>query len=101
MKKVRNSQWSPLTHPGDQQTRDAMAAKDYAETHSHVKALIGRVVKEGLKLAEAFSADFFQWYVTLFSPSVQAGILKAGDLAHETLPFIFESRSSTVNSQPV
>nr|WP_063791584.1 Fic family protein [Burkholderia ambifaria] len=81
IEKVRNGQWSPLTHPEDRQTRDAMAAKGYAETHSHVKALIGRVVNEGLKPAEAFSADFFQWYVTLFSPSVQAGILKAGDLA--------------------
>ncbi|SAL87009.1 filamentation induced by cAMP protein Fic [Caballeronia choica] len=81
IEKVRNGQWSPLTHPKDGQTRDAMAAKGYAETHSHVKALIGRVVKEGLNPAKVFSADFFQWYVALFSPSVQAGILKAGDLA--------------------
>jgi Fic family protein len=81
IEKVHNGQWSPLTNPEDRQTRDAMAAKGYAETHNHVKALIGRVVTEGLKPTEAFSADFFQWYVTLFLPSVQAGILKAGDLA--------------------
>jgi Fic family protein len=81
IEKVRAGQWSPLTHPDDRQTRDAMAAKGYAETHSHVKTLIGRVMKDGLKPAEAFSADFFHWYVTLFSPSVQAGILKAADLA--------------------
>lgn len=81
IEKVRNGQWSPLTHPADRQTRDAMAAKGYAQTHSHVKALIGRVVKEELKPAEVFRTDFFEWYVTLFSPSVQAGILKAADLA--------------------
>lgn len=81
IEKVRNGQWDPLTREEDRQTRDTMAAKGYAETHSHVRALIGRVVKDGLRPADAFSADFFQWYVTLFSPSVQAGILKAGDLA--------------------
>jgi Fic/DOC family len=81
IEKVRTGQWSPETNPGDRQTRDAMAAKGYAETHAHVSALIGRVVRDGERPASAFGADFFQWYLTLFSPSVQAGILKVGDLA--------------------
>lgn len=81
IEKVRNGQWSPLTNPEDRQTRDAMAAKGYAATHAHVKALIGHVVEEKLNPAEAFSADFYEWYITLFSPSVQAGILSAADLA--------------------
>lgn len=81
IEKVRNGQWSPLTNETDRQTRDAMAAKGYAETHTHVKGLIGRVVGKGLNPAKAFSDDFYQWYVTLFSPSVQAGILSTGDLA--------------------
>ncbi|MFX1671770.1 Fic family protein [Paraburkholderia sp. A2WS-5] len=79
--KVRTGRWSPETNPDDRQTRDAMAAKGYAETHAHVKALIGRVVRDGERPADAFVADFFQWYLALFSPSVQAGILKVGDLA--------------------
>jgi hypothetical protein len=81
IEKVHSGQWSPETNPEDRRTRDAMAAKGYAETHTHVKALIDRVVREDALPAGAFSADFFQWYLTLFSPSVQAGILKAGDLA--------------------
>lgn len=81
IEKVRNGQWSPLTNPEDRQTRDAMAAKGYAHVHTHVKELIGRVQGEGLDPAKAFTADFYQWYVSLFSPSVQAGILSAGDLA--------------------
>ncbi|MFX1802861.1 Fic family protein [Paraburkholderia sp. A1RO-5] len=79
--KVRTGRWSPETNPDDRQTRDATAAKGYAETHAHVKALIGRVVRDGERPADAFVADFFQWYLALFSPSVQAGILKVGDLA--------------------
>jgi Fic family protein len=81
IEKIRTGQWSPETHPEDRQTRDAMAAKGYAETHAHVKALIGRVLRGGEWPGDAFGADFFQWYLALFSPSVQAGILKAGDLA--------------------
>jgi Fic family protein len=81
IEKVHSGQWSPETHPGDRQTRDAMAAKGYAETHEHVKALIGRVVRDAERPVDAFGADFFQWYLTLFSPSVQAGTLKVGDLA--------------------
>jgi Fic family protein len=81
IEKVRNGAWSPLTNREDRNARDAMAAKGYAETHKRVSALIGRVVSDELKPASAFRSDFFQWYVTLFSPSVTAGILKAGDLA--------------------
>lgn len=81
IEKIRTGQWNPETDPGDRHTRDAMAAKGYAETHAHVKALIGRVVRSGERPADAFGADFFRWYLTLFSPSVQAGVLKVGDLA--------------------
>jgi Fic family protein len=81
IEKVRNGDWSPLTNPGDRQVRDAMAAKGYAETHKRVSILIGRAVWEGLKPASVFRSDFSQWYVTLFSPSVTAGILRAADLA--------------------
>lgn len=81
IEKVRNGQWSPLTNPEDRHTRDAMAAKGYAATHAHVQALIGHVIERKMNPAAAFSADFYDWYVTLFSPSVRAGILSAADLA--------------------
>jgi hypothetical protein len=81
IEKVRGGEWSPLTNPEDRNARDAMAAKGYSETHKRVAALIGSVVSDDLQPVIAFKRDFFQWYVTLFSPSVTAGILKAGDLA--------------------
>jgi Fic family protein len=81
IEKVRSGEWSPLTNPEDRQARDAMAAKGYAETHQRVRTLIGQVVSQGDDPVSALRRDFPQWYVTLFSPSVTAGILKAGDLA--------------------
>ena len=46
-----------------------------------MRALIGQVVSQGDNPVSALRRDFPQWYVTLFSPSVTAGVLKAGDLA--------------------
>jgi hypothetical protein len=79
--KVRNGDWSPLTNKEDRLTRDAMAAKGYGETHARVRSLIGRVVAQAEDPSTTLKRDFSQWYVTLFSPSVSAGILKASDLA--------------------
>lgn len=81
IEKVRSGGWSPLTNPEDRQTRDAMAAKGYAEVHKRVSGLIGKVTSGESDAISTFKSDFSQWYVTLFSPSVTAGILKAGDLA--------------------
>lgn len=81
IEKVRNGNWSPLTHPEDKETQEAMAAKGYAETHKRIRDLIRQVVTASDNPAEALRRDFFQWYVTLFSPSVAAGILKPADLA--------------------
>ena len=58
-----------------------MAAKGYAEVHKRLSALIVKVASEKTDAVSAFKSDFSQWYVTLFSPSVSAGILKAADLA--------------------
>ncbi|WP_144152880.1 Fic family protein [Paraburkholderia sp. BCC1885] len=81
IEKVRAGDWSPLTNPEDRQTQEAMAAKGYEETHKRVRALIAQVVENSENAAESLQKDFFQWYVTLFSPSVAAGILKPEDLA--------------------
>ncbi|MFP3566777.1 Fic family protein [Paraburkholderia sp. SIMBA_030] len=81
IEKIRAGDWSPLTNPEDRQTQEAMAAKGYEETHKRVRALIARVVENSENAVDALRKDFFQWYVTLFSPSVAAGILKPEDLA--------------------
>ncbi|CAN7588424.1 MULTISPECIES: Fic family protein [unclassified Variovorax] len=81
IEKVRNGDWSPLTSEEDRKTRDAMAAKGYAETHKHLREFIGQVLSSSKSPAVAFKEDFSRWYVALFSPSVTAGILRPRDLA--------------------
>jgi len=75
---VRSGRWDP--EGADRQQRDAMAAKGYHEAHTRVMAFIERALQQpngALKLQTEMS----RWYVALFSPSVQAGLLEPGDLA--------------------
>ena len=57
-----------------------MAAKGYFETHKIVKEDLVRIVK-GENPGTVFRQSLSRWYQALFSPSVQAGILKPADLA--------------------
>ncbi len=78
IERVRSGNWDP--EGADRQRRDAMAAKGYHEAHKRVMEFIERALqqpKDALKLQTEMS----RWYVALFSPSVQAGLLKPGDLA--------------------
>ena len=78
IERVRSGQWDP--DGTDKDARDAMAAKGYFEAHTQVKEFIARVLKSSdprYDVRDALSS----WYRALFSPSVQAGLLKASDLA--------------------
>ena len=81
IEKVRNGAWDP--EGADRQQRDAMAAKGYFEAYKLVKDFIAGTLQRQAQqmgpqpLREAVSA----WYLALFSPSVQAGLLKPSDLA--------------------
>lgn len=57
-----------------------MAAKGYFETHKIVREDLIRIVG-GENSGTAFRQSLSRWYQALFSPSVQAGILKPADLA--------------------
>ena len=57
-----------------------MAARGYFETHNLVKENLVRVL-EGDNAGTVFRNALARWYQALFSPSVQAGIMKASDLA--------------------
>jgi hypothetical protein len=78
--KVRDGSWNPDAHEKDRQTRDAMAARGYFETHKLVKEDLVRAIK-GENPGTVFRNALSRWYQALFSPSVQAGILKPADLA--------------------
>lgn len=78
--KVRDGDWNPVGDEKDGQTRDAMAARGYFETHKLVKEDLVRAIK-GENPGTVFRNALPRWYQALFSPSVQAGILKPADLA--------------------
>lgn len=80
IEKVRGGGWNPEANEKDRGTRDAMAARGYFEAHNVVKQGLVRIVK-GEDAGSVFRQELSRWYQALFSPSVQAGILKAGDLA--------------------
>jgi Fic family protein len=80
IEKIRDGSWNPDGDEKDRATRDAMAARGYFETHNLVKEDLVRVIK-GDNAGTVFRSALPRWYQALFSPSVQAGILKASDLA--------------------
>ncbi|MDR1890553.1 MAG: Fic family protein [Zoogloeaceae bacterium] len=81
IERIRNGNWNP--DGTDREQRDTMAAKGYFEAHKLVKDFIVKTMQHQdeqpgpQQLREALSA----WYLALFSPGVQAGLLKPGDLA--------------------
>ncbi len=80
IEKVRDANWNPDSDEADHRTRDAMAARGYSEAHNLVKEYLIRAIK-GEAPAALFREALARWYQALFSPSVQAGILKPADLA--------------------
>jgi len=80
IEKVRGGNWNPDDNAADQATRDAMAARGYYETHNVVKEDLVRIVK-GENPGTVFRHSLSRWFQALFSPGVQAGILKPADLA--------------------
>ncbi|MBI2754419.1 MAG: Fic family protein [Betaproteobacteria bacterium] len=80
IEKVRDGNWNADGDEKDRATRDAMAARGYFETHNLVKEDLVRVMK-GENPGTVFRQALPRWYQALFSPSVQAGIVKASDLA--------------------
>lgn len=80
IERIGDGNWNPDGDEKDRATRDAMAARGYFETHNLVKEDLVRAIK-GEKAGTVFRQALPRWYQALFSPSVQAGILKASDLA--------------------
>ncbi len=78
--RIEKGGWDPQANPDDHQQVDAMAAKGYHDTFQCVVGSISKVIN-GKNPGEVFADDLQDWYRALFSPSVRAGLLKAGDLA--------------------
>ena len=80
IEKVRDASWNPDGNERDRAMRDAMAARGYFEAHNLVKEDLVRAIESETPGA-VFRQALPRWYRALFSPSVQAGILKPADLA--------------------
>jgi fido (protein-threonine AMPylation protein) len=79
IERVRSGKWNPDSED-DRQSRDAMAAKGYAQAHESVTATITKVL-QGENPGNTLRTDHRDWYRALFDPSVKAGILRPESLA--------------------
>ena len=77
--RVRSGTWNPSADPGDASTRDAVAALGYRRTFGQVRAAVEEVV-HGANPAALVRDRHRDWYRLLFGPSVELGLLAAGDL---------------------
>ena len=80
IERIRDGNWNPDGDGKDRAARDAMAARGYLEAHNFVKEGLARIVN-GENPGAVFRNALPRWYRALFSPSVQAGIVNASDLA--------------------
>jgi hypothetical protein len=78
IERVRSGKWDP--DGPDKGARDAMAAKGYFQAHTEVAAFIKRELSHA-NPTYALRDPLGSWHRALFSPSVQAGLLKSSDLA--------------------
>lgn len=78
--RVSRGDWNPENTREDSESRNAMAARGYWLAHNEVMATIRRIFS-GANPGTAFRSDHAAWHRSLFSPSVDAGILSAVDLA--------------------
>src|SRR3984885_14710684 len=80
IEKVRTGNWNPDTDKGDQEHRNALAARGYWQAFQAVGRSIKKVL-DGDNAGRVADRDHATWYRELFGPSVTAGILRAADLA--------------------
>lgn len=78
--RVRSGAWAPAEDLGDQERRDALAARGYWEAFQDVREAIAEIL-EGEAPAALVRQEHRQWYRDLFGPFVRAGLLEAATLA--------------------
>ena len=78
IERVRSGQWD-IEQKEDHNTRDALAARGYYLAFLEVKSSIEKIL-HGTDPGQTVAKDYENWYKALFTPSVEAGILKNYDL---------------------
>lgn len=80
IERVSNGDWSPESIDKDNETKDALAAKGYCDAFTKVLSSISDAYnKEDFNYL--IDVGITQWYTSLFSPCVTAGIINNSDLA--------------------
>ena len=80
IERVSSGNWSPQTIERDHEMKDALAARGYYDAFNKVLAAVTEAHnREDLNFL--VDVGITQWYISLFSPCVKAGIIKESDLA--------------------
>ena len=72
--KVENNQWAPEIDENDKDIKNALAARGYYEAFNRVKQSIEKILA-GTSAGTVLENDHQDWYMSLFSSSIQAGII--------------------------
>ena len=77
--KVRRAEWNPDLNCEDKERHNALAARGYYEARLQVEQSVRKIL-DGENPGMQIANDLQQWYQSMFSPVVRAGILSASDL---------------------
>jgi hypothetical protein len=80
IERVRSGAWDPDNNEKDREQTDALAARGYHEAFETVTQSVRKVLDKE-NPGEVAGNDHSTWYRELFAPSVNAGIVKAANLA--------------------
>ena len=80
IERVRRGDWNPETSDRDDENKAAMACKGYELAFKAVKDSIKRILT-GSDPVETIINEHHKWYMDLFSPAVQTGLIDSADLA--------------------
>jgi len=78
--KIRDGKWNPEKDKGDRERLNALAAKGYFDAFNKVKESISMILDDQDQ-GNVVKSHLNDWYRSMFSPSVTAGILEPSDLA--------------------
>lgn len=80
IERVSSGNWSPQTIERDHEAKDALAARGYYDAFNKILESITEAHnREDLDFL--INVGITQWYISLFSPCVKAGIIAESDLA--------------------
>ncbi|MFN3758916.1 MAG: Fic family protein [Algoriphagus aquaeductus] len=95
IERIKAESWQQELHEADRQHRDAMAARGYWQAFQSVKKALEEVLS-GAESSQVAEKAQRTWYRELFAPSVEAGIIRASDLAGYRNQSVFIRRSKHV-----